>query len=440
MKLYCVLYFFMLALGPATAQEVWTLQQCLDAGKKNSLEFQLRQLDVLSAEAIYRSLAMDFLPKADFSVSHNYSIGSTIDPATNNRISSNIQTDNFALNASLPLLDLNIFTQARRNKLAVIRAQADREAAAAEYSLNIMENYFNALYSQELLSVQQTQFENAVFNLKRVEAEVSLGSRPKSDLYDMQVSYALEENNLIETRQNLYNQKLKLLQLINVQEVSPDAMALANAQPESNPGATGEVIDLKDAVSQYPGVRAADAATAVAKKEVWLQRNRYLPVLGAYYSYSSFYYLPVNGLGGQTVAPFWTQFNDNKNHYIGAQLTIPLFNGLRTHRDVQVAKVELKKKQVLAQQERLRVQQLIETESAKQQQGAEMVAKLETARQQAEKSFTTAQAKFTNGLINAIVFTTSKNQLLTIEYNLLKAKYTMTYLNIKLKFLRFNEI
>lgn len=436
MKIFLLINFVLLAIVPAMAQEVWTLQQCLDAGKKNSLDFQLRELDILSAEAAYRSPAMDFLPKADFTVSHNYSIGSTIDPATNTRVSSNIQTDNFSLNASLPLLDLNIFTQARRNKLAVLKAKADKDAAAAEYSLVIMENYFNALYSQELLRIQQKQFENAVFNLKRVEAEVGLGSKPKSDLYDMQVSYALEENNLTETLQNLSNQKLKLLQLMNVQGISPDVLVLDTAV-YAEPDEISDVI-YENALKNYPAIQSAELAESIAQKEMKMRRNRYLPVLGAYYSYSSFYYLPVNGLGSQTVAPFWTQFNDNKNHYIGVQLSVPIFNGLRNHRDVQVAKIEFRKKEVQAAQERLRVQQLIETEMAKRKQGAEMVTKLEAARQQAEKSFITAQAKFTNGLTSAVVFTASKNQLLTVEYNLLKAKYIVRYLALKLKFIEFN--
>lgn len=436
LKIFLCIMLFPVAVF---SQEVWTLQQCIDTGKKNSLDFQLKQLDILSAEAAYRSPAVEFLPKVDFAASHNYSIGSTIDPATNNRVSSNIQTDNFALNAAITLLDLNVFTQARRNKLAVLKANADKEATAAEYSLSIMENYFNALYTQELLKVQLAQFENAVYNLRRIEKEAELGSRPKSDLYDMQVSYALEENGIIETRQLLYNRKLQLLQLMNVEGVLPDTIVLdttgyAEAFTEKSDSVYG------NALKSYPTILSAQLAEDIAKKEMKMQKNKYLPVLGAYYSYSSFYYLPLNGIGTQGVNPFWTQLNDNKNHYIGVQLNVPIFNGLRNHRDVQVAKIEYQKKTVEAEQEKIKLRQLIEQETAKLEQGQEVAQKLEEARTYAEKSFTAAQAKFTHGLIEAVVFSASKNQLLTAEYNLLKAKYTVKYLSLKLKFIEQNAI
>src|SRR5690606_7350127 len=198
-------FFYILVLATAmplfAQQQVWTLQQCLETGKENSLDFQLSQLEVLSAETTHRIPLLEYLPKVDFSASHNYSIGSTIDPATNNRVSSNIQSDNFSLNASMNLLNFNVFTTARRNKIAVLKAQADKETTQAEYSLSILENYFNVLYTQELLKIQLDQFENAKFNLKRVEKEVELGNRPNSDLYDMQVSYSQEENNILETKQ-----------------------------------------------------------------------------------------------------------------------------------------------------------------------------------------------------------------------------------------------
>ncbi len=437
MKFKYFIYLLLLISVPVASQEVWTLQQCLETGKKNALDFQLRQLDILSAEAVHRSPAMEFLPRVDFAASHNYSIGSTIDPATNTRVSSNIQTDNFSLNANISLLDLNVFTTARRNKLAVLKATADKEATATEYSLSILENYFNALYTQELLRVQLSQFENAVFNLKRVEAEAQLGSRPKSDLYDMQVSYALEENNIMETRQLLYNRKLALIQLMNVQELSPDAMVLDNTHLEEIFADTEDTA-YDDALKNYPAIQSAELAESIAKKEMAMQKNKYLPVLGAYYSYSSFYYLPVNGLGSQGVNPFWTQLNDNKNHYIGLQLSIPIFNGFRTHRDVQVARIEYQKKGIAAEQEKIKLRQLIERETANFRQNEEMAIKLEGTRGFAEKSFTAAQAKFTHGLIDAVVFTTSKNQLLTAEYNFLKAKYTARYLRLKLRFVQFN--
>ena len=435
-----ILYSLLFLLVPclAKAQEVWTLQQCLETGMKNNLDFQVKQLDILSAQTTYRSAALEYLPIVNVTGAHSYSIGSTIDPATNNRVSSSIQSDNLALNASIAIVDFNIFTTARRNKIAVLKAKADKEAIAAEYSLSILENYFNVLYTQELLKIQLSQFENAKFNLNRIQKEVEIGSRPKSDLYDMQVSYAQEENSIITTQQLLYNQKLTLIQLMNRPDILPDSLLVENITLPQNLEKPDTDI-FENALKNYPAILAAQLQQDIAQKNIAIQKNYYLPVISAYYNYSSFYYLPLNQTNGQNVNPFWSQLNANKNHYIGLQLNIPVFNGLRTHRDVQLAKVAYQKSSVMAEQEKIKLRQLIEQETAKQKQNTAFATQLESTMGYTQKSFETTQSKFSSGLIEAIVFTSSKNQLLTAQYNLLKAKVTLTYLALEINYLQYNS-
>lgn len=438
-KMKRLYYIILLAVQAATAQQVLTLQQCLESGLKSTPDFQLKQLDILSAEITHRSPVLEYLPSVSFNGTHTYNIGSVIDPATNNRVSSRIQSDNFSLNASMNLLDFNVFTTARRNKIAALKTRRDKEATEAEYALTLLDNYITVLYTQELLKIQVSQFENAKFNLDRITQEVDLGSRPKSDLYDMQVSYSQEESTILQTRQLLYNQKLQLLQLMNDTAYSPDDIVLdgINTTALLEQGGVNEM--LEKALGVAPAVRAAELNIEVAKKNVAIERNNYLPVLSAFYSYSSFYYLPLNQPGNGGVNPFFSQLNDNKNHYMGLQLSIPIFNGLKTSQKVQLAKIEKQKGEVLLEQEKIKLRQGIEQEAAKKEQNTILAAMLEESRGYAEKSFATTQAKFTSGLVDAITFTASKNQLLTAEYNLLKANITAAYSGIKLHFLQFNS-
>jgi outer membrane protein len=440
MKRYFIYIVFISSVSISSGQEIWTFEKCMETGMKNSLDFQLAQLDVLSAEKTYRPAAMEYLPRVTANASHNYSIGSTIDPATNNRVSSNIQSDNVGLNAEMDIINFNIFTQARRNKIALLKSKADKEAIINEYLLSLLENYFNVLYTQELLKIQQSQFENAKFNLNRVEKECGLGSRPKSDLYDMQLSYAQEENAIIETQQILENQKLLLLQIMNITGTNPDSFSVA---PFNLPTFT-ETADVnavyETTLKNNPKIKAAGLAEQVAAKNVNIERNKYLPVLSLYYNYSSFYYKQLNGVGNTQVPPFWTQINDNKNHNIGVSLTIPIFNGFRTHRDVQLAKIEREKKRVNSEKEKMILMQSIEQETAKQRQSLALISKMEATVVTAQKSFATTQAKFTNGLVEAVIFTTAKNQLTMAEYNLLRAKFTAQYQYLKLNLIQYNSI
>ncbi|MXN90279.1 hypothetical protein GR160_03490 [Flavobacterium sp. Sd200] len=441
MKRFYYLYISILIASAQSvqAQQVLTLQQCLDTGLKNTPDFQIKQLEILSTETTYRSAAKEYLPVVEFNSTHAYNFGSVIDPATNNRVSSRIQTDNFGLNASMNLLDFTIFTSARRNKIAILKALADKEATASEYAITLLDNYINVIYTQELLKIQLTQFENAKFNLNRITQEVEIGSRPKSDLYDMQMSYSQEESTLLQTTQLLYNQKLTLLQLMNVIIYRPNDIVLQSITAITLPTEIRLEQLLEKSFAASPAIHSAELNQHIALKETAIGRNKYLPKISAFYSYSSFYYLPLNQSGTQDIAPFWTQVNDNKNHYLGLQLSVPIFNGLKTHRDVQLAKVKQQISTVMLEQEKIKLRQTIEQEMVKKEQSTILASKFEEARLFAEKSFTTTQAKFSSGLVDAITFTSSKNQMLTAEYNLLKANLSVAYADLKLYFLQYNR-
>src|SRR5690606_12622915 len=107
-----------------------------------------------------------------------------------------------------------------------------------------------------------------------------------------------------------------LLQLMNVENTNPDDISLAKPDEVMLPDES-ETSAFENILTNYPAIESRQLALEVAHKDVTVKKNNYLPVLSAYYSYSSFYYLPLNQPGGQPVNPFWTQLNDNKNHYIG---------------------------------------------------------------------------------------------------------------------------
>ncbi|MDV6166995.1 hypothetical protein R1T16_01075 [Flavobacterium sp. DG1-102-2] len=56
--------------------------------------------------------------------------------------------------------------------------------------------------------------------LKWTQKDVNIGSKPKGNLYDMQVSYNQEDNSITQTIQLLFNHKLAVLQLMNVMDIN----------------------------------------------------------------------------------------------------------------------------------------------------------------------------------------------------------------------------
>lgn len=409
----------------------WPLQKCIDKGLENNIEIKIRQLEVKRIEKSRNSVWNQLLPTVSFNGSQSYNFGSTIDPATNNRVSSNIQYDNFFINANMNLIDFNALANAQKNKIDVEKAKADKEVIENEYKLQILDSYYQALFTQELLKIQREQFKNAVFNLDRISKEVEIGNKPKSDLYDVQLSYTQEEKRILETEQ-LYNmQKMQLFQLMNATDVSITEVILVSNSFDETTSVSTEISN--------PKIKSAELNYKSSLKELSSQRASNLPVLSSFYSISSFYYKSLNQ-SNTNVASFSNQIGDNKNQQVGVQLSVPIFNGFRNNKKNIVAKIETEKNKLVINQEQQKIENQIALEKQNQLNYLQLQNKFEETLSYAKASFTTTQAKFLSGKIESISLSSVKNQLLSSEYDVLKNSLQIQYTNFKINLIKNNKL
>ncbi|WP_396191931.1 TolC family protein [Flavobacterium sp.] len=409
----------------------WPLQKCIDKALENNIEIKIRQLEVKRVQKSRNSVWNQLLPTISFNGSQSYNFGSTIDPATNNRVSSNIQFDNFFINANMNLIDFNAFANAQKNKIDIEKAKADKEVIENEYKLQLLDSYYQALFTQELLKIQKEQFKNAVFNLERISKEVEIGSKPKSDLYDVQLSFAQEEKRILETEQ-LYNiQKMQLFQLMNVADVSISEVVLVS-------NSSDEIATVSSEVSN-PKIKSAELNYKSSLKELSSQRANNLPVLSSFYSISSFYFKPLNQSSAD-VASFSNQIGDNKNQQVGLQLSVPIFNGFRNNKRNVAAKIETEKNKLIISQEQQKIENQIALEKQNQQNYLQLQNKFEETLTYAKASFSTTQSKFLAGKIESISLSSVKNQLLSSEYDVLKNSLQMEYTNFKINLIQNNSL
>ncbi|WP_412477014.1 TolC family protein [Flavobacterium sp. TBRC 19031] len=407
----------------------WPLQKCIAEAMKNAIEIKIEQLNVKKSQKQHNSVVNQILPSISFTGNQSYNFGSTIDPATNGRVSSNIQNDNFFLNAQMSLIDFKAFATAQKTKIEIEKAKAQLAIIENEYQLQILESYYQALFTQELLKIQKEQFKNAQFNLNRVTKEVEIGSKPKSDLYDIQLSFAQEELRMMETEQLLLRQKTQLFQLMNVNDVTVSEVLLENAIPADSNAANQSISN--------PKIKFAELNYQSIRKDTRLERANNLPTLTTYYGFSTFYYKPLNQ-PNVVVDNFNQQISDNKNHQLGIQLNVPIFNGFRNNKRISAAKLETEKSKYAIEQEKLKVQNQIDLENQNKKNYLSLQVKLEETKTYAEASFRTSQAKFSSGVIDAIVFSSVKNQWLNAEYDLLKNKLQQHYVALKISLLNGN--
>lgn len=87
------------------------------------------------------------------------------------------------------------------------------------------------------------------------------------------------------------------------------------------------------------------------------------------------------------------------------------------------------------EQENLKIKNQIDLENQNKNNYVEFTAKLQEMKFFAEASFRSSQVKFSTGIIDAVVFSAVKNQLLATAYDLLKNKLQVQYIDQKIALL-----
>ena len=430
-KLWIFILIYLLFNQIYSQENTWSLQKCIDKTLENNIEIKIRQLEVKRIEKSRNSVWNQLLPTINFNGSQSYNFGSTIDPGTNARVSSNIQFDNFFLNANMNLINFSNFANAQKNKIDVEKAKADKEVIENEYKLQLLDSYYLALFTQELLKIQKEQFKNAQFNLERISKEVEIGKKPKSDLYDIQLSFAQEEKRILETQQLYDYQKLQLFQLMNVNVVTISEVTLI-----SNPSEASTEVSTK---TGNPKIRFATLNHESSLKDLSIQRAENLPTLSTFYNISSFYFRPLNQPNA-VVESFNNQLSDNKNQQVGIQLSVPIFNGFRNNKKNVAAKIKAEKNKLIISQEQQKIDNQIALENQNQTNYLALQNKFNATLSYAKASFTTNQAKFLVGKIDSIILSSIKNQLLSSEYDVLKNNLQQQYTSFKINLIKNNQL
>jgi len=421
-KAFLLVFIYTFCFSVFGQDNSWPLQKCIDEAMKNSIEIKISQLQVKKSQKLHNSIANQMLPTVSFTGNQSYNFGSTIDPSTNGRVSSNIQNDNFYLNAQMNVIDFRAFANAQKTKIDIEKAKADLAVIENEYQLQIVESYYQALFTQELLKIQKQQFKNSEFNLNRIQKEVEIGSKPQSDLYDMQLNFTQEEVKILETEQLFLIQKKQLFQLMNLENTSIAEVVLEHFVNNNS---------IENSFENNPKIIAAELNYKGNLNETRLQKADNLPSLTTFYGFSTFYYKPLNQ-PDVVVDNFNKQISDNKNHQLGLQLNVPIFNGFRNSRRVSATKIEAEKSKFVIEQEKLKIKNQIDIETQNKINLEQLETKLAQMKIFADASFRTSQSKFTSGVIDAVVFSAVKNQLLSTEYDLLKNQLQRQFTDVKI--------
>lgn len=425
-------YFLLMAvlfsfIGKA---QLLSIDDCIKIGKENQPDFKIQSVIIERKKEEKRSFGSQFLPSIDASFSHAYNFGSSIDPATNTREPSNIQSDNIGVNAQVNLFDFSKWNRTKIQNLNIEIEKMESEVIENQYELLVLEKFMAALALQEWQKVLKKQIINAENQLNRITKEVEEGRRPKSDWYDINVIYLQEKNNLEIALNNEVVKKTELIQLLNINTVVAEDINLI--RPISL-----DTLKINPVITNYPSLKKIDLADTRLEKEYTQLLSNYLPSVNLNYSYGTFYSQTIKSLG-DTSFNFGRQLKDNKSQYIGLNFSVPIYSKGNNRQLLELKKIEQNLNNELKIKEEKRLNDLFSIEKKKLQLLENLDQSLQEIVKASEESLATTESKYIFDKVDASVYKIAKNQLLSANYNELNNEFDKIYIQYQLQILSNN--
>jgi outer membrane protein len=450
-KLILILIVF--NASPVSAQNIWSLQKCLDYALKNNITIKQNQLNVATSnEKINQSYAA-FLPNLNGNVGQSYDYGRYVNPFTNEFANTRALSDNFSLSSSITLFSgFQMQNTLKQSKLDYLSSEWDLKKISNDISLNVVSDYLQVLFAMENVSVANDQLELIKKQQTNTKNLFDAGSIAKGSLLEINAQVATDELGVITAQNNLDIAYLNLKQLLDLDSIKDFTIEKPVIQlPTDNISTINSDQIFAGAEKTLPEIKSADTKYQSSLVGLSIARGGRSPRLslsGSYgtgysdqleglsgYTYGSFPQIGVDGNGVpvyslvpeifptyQTVS-FKDQWKDNLNKTIGFNLSLPFFNNWSTKSSIVRAKIAVESAKYTSDLARLTLKKSIEQAYLDATAAYKKYNASVTSVESLQEAFKYAQQKFDVGLLNSYDYLAAKSNLVKAESDLIQAKY-----------------
>lgn len=430
----------LLSMQSIFAQKEWSLHDCIEFALENNLKLTdfkfISDSREESLKQSFRSLLPEISAYSDLSVQ----FGRSIDPSSNTYINTDFFSNNYRIEGTVDIFQgLKKIKSIQAAKLLFAASQNDVLHQKYMLAFEIMSAFFDVLYFDELLAINQAQLKISKDNLNLVNRNLELGILAGADVLEAKSTLLADSllvtqsiNSLTDAQFNLA-QKMNLdsEELITLDKVSVEQFMAA--EPNLSRNSLDSVYNI--AKSFIPDIKSSELRVYAAEKDVQVARSDLYPTVSLFGGYGTGYFETIVDPEGETI-PFNNQIKDNAKQLVGLSVNIPIFSGWSRKSNMQQKKIEMltelnglkQKKQELRQI----IQRLILEQNALKREIK--VSKLNIEAQ--DLAFLTAQKKYEKGLIDILEFYQAKNNYsksltenLLIKFNYAVNKTTMQFYN-----------
>ncbi len=408
-----ILFILHLLLFTSSAQ-TWTMQQCMQYAVEHNHEVKQAALELDNYKAQKTKAVGSFLPAVDAGIGVQYNFGRAIDPETNGYTDVSTFYNGYQLSASLPVFDgFSRLHALRAAKASELMGRASLRQHQDQTALNVLQAYANVVYYEGLVKMAEEKLQETALLLKQTRLLEEVGRKSAADVAQVESQQA-EADYELTRQQNLYASAM--LELKKTMAM-PDSMEF---RVESGKIKNSLFLTLNSSLSTVHSELQVARYHMQASKHEWHQaRASLFPSLSLSAGLNTTYYKTLHS---ETAASFSNQFKNNMGEYVGATLSIPLFNRLQTVTNICKAKNNYKIACEAYEQKQLELEKLSHEAWQDWQGYLKQTVQMEKKVEADSLAYQLTRRQFEEGLSTAIDLHTTSAQLMNSKATLLQCR------------------
>lgn len=422
------------------AQEVWTLEKCVEYALTNNIQVKQQLLQVKNEQALLQQDKLSLLPSVNGGASHGYNFGQTVDRYTNQFATNRVQSDNFYLGSTVTLFEgFQKINQIKQRKVDLEATRFDTDKFMDDISLNIATGYLQILFYSELTKTAENQLNATELQAKRLKTLVDAGAIAQGDYFTIEAQRALENSQVVSAHNDLDIAYLTLSQMLDLPTTEGFEIEFPDLVMNSQPmlAISAEQI-YSFALETQPVIKSAESRVKSSEIGLTMAQGGQSPSLALQGSLGTGFSGANKILDSTSFSyntkPFADQVKDNFNRSISLNLNVPIFNGWATRTSISRAKINVENQKYNLELSKLQLRKTIQQAYADAKAALNNYEASTTGVNAARESFRYAEQKFNVGSMNSVDYNNSKKDLEKAESDQLRAKYEFIFKSTVLDF------
>ncbi|MDR1097978.1 MAG: TolC family protein [Tannerella sp.] len=422
----------MRAQEAGSGAKVWSLQECIDYAHEHNLEIKMDRVAIDQQEIKLNTARNRRLPDLSAGVSQSFSFGRSASGYDNSYQDRNSSSTQWSASSSIPVFSgFRISNEIAAAKLDLQAVAAELEKAKEDMEISVTSSYLQVLYYREILDIANKQTDLSREQLERIKQMYANGRASEAQIYEVEAQIAGDELTAVQAASDLQMAILSLTQLLEL----PAPEGFDVEEPEDNAGfipVRKPDLIFETALTTRASIRAGEFRLKSSEKSIDLAKGDYYPTLSFQAGYSNNYY-KINGIDNTS---FSRQLKNNRNEYVGLNLSIPIFNRFATRNSVRSARLNRQLQELQLENAKKSLYREIQQAYYNAVTSGEKYKSSEAACKSAEKSFGYMQEKLSNGRATMYEYNDSKTAMTKALSNRTQAKYDFI---LRTKILEFYE-